>query len=426
LYFAEVFHEKDGFDIIIANPPYIRADSGSEHLNFRKKLEESKKFKTLYEKWDLIVPFVEKGLNITSNRGHLIYIISDSVCTSKYAYKLLDWIQEKYYTRSIDYFEGIEVFEAGVLPVVLHIGKEQGSGIVTKRIHQDSFGNIKSEIKIPAEKFKTLGRNAFRKDFEPITLKIETNKLGDICYISYGLRPNSDERYWKGEFTAKDIISRRQDKRFQKPYVEGKDLVNYHVKRIRYLEWGTERVPDKLVRPTFPELYNRNKIMRGTLTGGVLDKAGVICNHSIVVFVKFIDLKGVNNKSIQSSIKKFNQYTRAELERISEGYDLKYLLAIINSEFACGYLNNIRRHRLKNYFYPDDFRNLPIANILFDKQKPFIDLVDKILAITKDDDYLENSAKQAKVREYEKQIDQLVYKLYGLPPEEIKVVENHE
>jgi hypothetical protein len=51
------------------------------------------------------------------------------------------------------------------------------------------------------------------------------------------------------------------------------------------------------------------------------------------------------------------------------------------------------------------------------KQKPFIDLVDKILVITKDDDYLENPEKQAEVREYKKQIDQLVYKLYGLPPE---------
>ena len=50
-------------------------------------------------------------------------------------------------------------------------------------------------------------------------------------------------------------------------------------------------------------------------------------------------------------------------------------------------------------------------------------IVDKILTITKDDDYLENSTKQAKVRDYEKQIDQLVYKLYALTSEEIKIVE---
>ncbi len=39
-------------------------------------------------------------------------------------------------------------------------------------------------------------------------------------------------------------------------------------------------------------------------------------------------------------------------------------------------------------------------------------------------DFSKNSTKQVKVRDYEKQIDQLVYKLYGLTPQEIKIVEN--
>jgi hypothetical protein len=49
--------------------------------------------------------------------------------------------------------------------------------------------------------------------------------------------------------------------------------------------------------------------------------------------------------------------------------------------------------------------------------------VDKILAITKSGDYLENSAKKEEVKEYEKQIDTWVYKLYGLSSEEIKIIE---
>jgi hypothetical protein len=56
-------------------------------------------------------------------------------------------------------------------------------------------------------------------------------------------------------------------------------------------------------------------------------------------------------------------------------------------------------------------------------QAPFITVVDRILAITKDEDYFENEAKQAQVKEYEGQINQLVYQLYGLTPEEIAVVE---
>ena len=52
-------------------------------------------------------------------------------------------------------------------------------------------------------------------------------------------------------------------------------------------------------------------------------------------------------------------------------------------------------------------------------RKPIGD--DHILAITKDNDYLQNPGKQAKVKEYERQIDQMVYKLYGLTSDEIKV-----
>ncbi|MCL4557990.1 MAG: hypothetical protein M1491_05070 [Deltaproteobacteria bacterium] len=410
--FAEVFIEKGGFDIVIANPPYVRADSGDVHLAFRKKLEESKIYETLYEKWDLMVPFIERGLKLSKSSGDLIYITSNAICTSKYAFKLLDLIQEKYITHSIDYFDDMAVFEAGVIPVVLHIGKNDAYGKTKKIIHRSSFENIVSKTEIPTNAFKLLGRNAFRKEYNAVSLKAETINLGDICYMSYGLRPNSDERYWKGEFTAKDLVSEKRDKIHSQQYVEGKDLENYFINRIRYLEWNTERVPKKLVRPTFPELYDRSKIMRGRVTGGIYDDTGLLCNDSIVVFVKFVDLHGVNNKSIQVSIKKFNRLSRTELEKHSEKFNLKYLLAVLNSSFAMKYLNNIRRHRLENYFYPDDFRKLPIADISMKEQKPFVELVDKILSITKDDDYLHNPTKQAKVKELEKQIDQMVQQLY--------------
>jgi len=55
--------------------------------------------------------------------------------------------------------------------------------------------------------------------------------------------------------------------------------------------------------------------------------------------------------------------------------------------------------------------------------KKLENLVNRILSFTQSEDYLENPQKQAKVKEYEHQIDQLVYKLYNLTDEEIKIVE---
>jgi len=50
-------------------------------------------------------------------------------------------------------------------------------------------------------------------------------------------------------------------------------------------------------------------------------------------------------------------------------------------------------------------------------------MINQILTLTKDDDYLDNPDKKAKVKRLEKEIDQLVYKLYDLTSEEIKIVE---
>jgi len=53
-------------------------------------------------------------------------------------------------------------------------------------------------------------------------------------------------------------------------------------------------------------------------------------------------------------------------------------------------------------------------------------LVNKTLSLAQFEDYFQNSQKQAKIKEYEHQIDQIVYKLYGLTEEEIKIVEDFE
>ena len=50
--------------------------------------------------------------------------------------------------------------------------------------------------------------------------------------------------------------------------------------------------------------------------------------------------------------------------------------------------------------------------------------VNQILLLSQSEDYLKNLQKQAKVKEYQRQIDQLVYKLYELTDEEIRIVED--
>ncbi|MEZ7821115.1 MAG: TaqI-like C-terminal specificity domain-containing protein, partial [Patescibacteria group bacterium] len=327
----------------------------------------------------------------------------------------------------------------------------------------------------------------FKKDYNNIIIKIdcENYNLGDICYISKGMVLNSDEKNAKGEFSKDDLISTTKNNINSKTYIEGKDIKRYKIENISYLEWNTERVPNKLSRKTFRELYEGEKIMRGRVTDGIFDNSGIVCNDSIVIFKKFCDLRGVNNNSIQNSITKNNKLKREELEQISDNFNIKYILSILNSKFIIFYLNNNRRHRLENYFYPDDFRKLFIPKISIENQKMFMEKVDLIalknkelqdisnkftellksnfniekiniklenwhdldfvdfkkelkkikvdLKGEKEEDWLERFNRLKKqaieikeiINKTDKEIDQMVYKLYDLNEDEIKIIEDN-
>ena len=66
----------------------------------------------------------------------------------------------------------------------------------------------------------------------------------------------------------------------------------------------------------------------------------------------------------------------------------------------------------------------PVVLVDNTSQRPFINVVENILNITSNANYLNDPDKQVQVREYERQIDQMVYELYGLTPEEIEIVES--
>ncbi|MFH0766123.1 MAG: hypothetical protein V2A61_06860, partial [Calditrichota bacterium] len=65
---------------------------------------------------------------------------------------------------------------------------------------------------------------------------------------------------------------------------------------------------------------------------------------------------------------------------------------------------------------------LPIRMVSQNAQQPIIDLVDAILLLNKDSDYFSNLDKHTKIEDYERQIDRLIYELYGLTVEEVAMI----
>ena len=92
---------KDGFDLVIGNPPYVKArDNKNKFL--RNYIE--KHYKSAYKMWDLYVPFIEKSLSILNKNGLISLIIPDTIGVAEYAYKIIELIENNYNLKRINFF----------------------------------------------------------------------------------------------------------------------------------------------------------------------------------------------------------------------------------------------------------------------------------------------------------------------------------
>lgn len=116
-WFHDVFSRPSnggGFDIAIGNPPYISAPTqiASPELNEqRQRIVASKKYKSLNEKWDLYVPFMELGMQLLCPNGVFSMIVPYPLTNQKYGKKLRKMIVEEYRLLEIADLNGTKIFE---------------------------------------------------------------------------------------------------------------------------------------------------------------------------------------------------------------------------------------------------------------------------------------------------------------------------
>ena len=356
-----------GFDITIGNPPYISAPTqiASPELNEqRQRIVASKKYKSLNEKWDLYVPFMEHGLQLLCPKGVFSMIMPYPLTNQKYGKKLRKMIAEEYRLLEIADLNGTKIFEnatvSNCIPFIQNC-EPKGELLITQIFEDKTIREVLR--KTPETLMQDEKNYVWNLTEEERTGNrfANMNVLGDFCYISVGMVLNADETTAKGEFQKDDLISESFDDIHSRKYIEAKDIDKFQVKRVRYLEWNTERCPDKLRRPTFRELYDCPKLLINRL--GVLKvyldmNTHFLHSDSMFCAVLWKDLKGVNNKSISSSIKKFCKHNRADMESMSGEVNLYYLLGILNSSMADQLLADQRGGDY--HIYPEHIRNLPI------------------------------------------------------------------
>lgn len=399
------------FDIVIGNPPYVRADTDGDFAKQRDVIVSAFDYETLFEKWDLMMAFVERSYKLLKDDGIMSLIIKDDYLKAKYASKSRDYFSQNAKINRIDFLSDIQIFSGvAVKNIILEYQKSFNENNTPLRLkHTKSFKNTKE---LNTDLQNILNENIFNEIAITSSNTQYDNcvEWGEIFYLSVGMVLQSDEKKAKGLFKKDDLISNFKDSIHIKPYIEGKDIKPYKMERIRYLEWNTDRSPVLLRRKTFPELYIFPKIMMGSMTSGVYDDTGIVSNHSVLVSTKWDNLALVKNKSINMSIGKYYKVKKDNIKTIkdnltlnSKNFNIKYCLAILNSSFAKSFFETIGRSSVG--LYPDDVKKLPIKKIPLEEQKIFVKKVDEIIELKKD---LLNQD----TTNLEKELDNMVITLY--------------
>jgi len=118
LYFSEVFlRQNPGFDVVIANPPYVRQESITEWKPYFKE-----HYRVYQGAADLYVYFVERGVNLLAAGGEFAYILPNKWMRANYGKPLRAWLKERHIEEIVD-FGDLPVFEsATTYPCILRIG----------------------------------------------------------------------------------------------------------------------------------------------------------------------------------------------------------------------------------------------------------------------------------------------------------------
>lgn len=408
IYFSEVFQEQGGFDVVIANPPYINVNEMKE-----KETEVYRKlFITPFGSYDIYILFFEKSIEILKGRGILTHITSNKYFIADYAKKLREFITANTKILTLlDLADCKRVFEYALVSpaiTVLQKEKEEDYSLELGLLRDEDInklGNIQMESLDISELISGMNfvfdihaggenKTILKK------LRSGTTKLESIAHVRTGVM---GFEYWRMESFIREgnyaghirIITNGQINRYA--FVFNKK-VNLYKKVFRNPHLDVEKAP---INENTKRLFLQKKII---IRGVARKLSAQFDDEGFGVLV-----------AVHTAIPK------------DPNYNPFYLLALLNSSLfnwyhiAKFYTARIPMGSLK---YPISFlKQLPIKAISTEQQKPLIELVDKILTITKDEDYLQNEEKQKDVQQYEEKINQMIYEIYGLTKEEVRIVE---
>ena len=406
--------KRGGFDCVIGNPPYLggrewKKEFGNEYDYFIGKYDVAE-----YQ-FDIYVLFWERGIRLLKENGLIGLITPNTWLNNKGNIKLRRFILDNTAVLRITDYSRTRVFPKVVVLSIVTILRRTShlKGKVKIYISEDKDLKLSHEISQAvwyADKQNIFNINLRDVDVQ-VRQKIEINTvtLESLAEVKFGIKLYETG---KGKPPQKALDARnhiyeanmRLDQSYR-PYLEGKDINRYEINwKNRWLKYG-----QNLAAPRDPTLFEGARLLARRIVGTRL-----ICS--------FTD----------------SDYVTSQLLQIVKPYNddqAKYLLGVLNSSLIAYYFRKMYNRQDKTF--PEiriyELRSLPIHTIDFSnpaektQHDKLVALVDNMLELQKKyhDARMERDKElyERQIKIVDAQIDRLVYDLYGLSEEEVKVVE---
>lgn len=145
-WFSDVFSrdDKEGFDIVIGNPPYIQLQNNGGEL---ARLYEDCHFQTFAKTGDIYCLFYEKAWQLLRQQGHLCFITSNKWMRAGYGEKTRGFFAKHTNPKYLIDFAGVKIFDNATVDTnILIFGKGQNEYqtrcAVTDKLNKDSLKNL--------------------------------------------------------------------------------------------------------------------------------------------------------------------------------------------------------------------------------------------------------------------------------------------
>ena len=367
-WFKDIF-DKGGFDIVVGNPPYVVL-AGDDYWNLQYK----KIYATANDgKTNLYKLFFEHGLRMLRSNGVLSYITPNTYLTGKDCKVLRNlFFTNVSLHEIIEYTEKDKVFK--------NVTQAVTTMVLSKRVDK----NNKVKIRTYKQGTATCKQSDLQKldviiplDAVIQRMNQQKGRLSDFFKINQGEVNLSTKKDYYSEYRTSDTLPMWRGNNIGK-FVPQSWPFEYCEKIVSNPDYYTKE------RIVMQEVSNQNQPFR---TKAIISPKNYICGHST-----------------------------NSLTPLNSNVPIKFYLGLINSRafnYYCDYFS------YTNHITVSGIKQTPIPQATTSQVQEMIELVDKILEIKCSDTSADTSA-------LEREIDGLVYGLYGLTEEEVEVVEGKD